>query len=202
MSKKGRSKGERPDMEVDAVQVANEELRAKLTGIQIEFQQEKSKVGGGGPREPALGWAPLRAAQWGARRGGSPLASACHSLKWFQHQRGADPSWVRVPPATSDSDLGPARSLPPAELPSPDRMGRGGGGEGAHREGLALRRPLCSRRVGSSSRGSARPAGCQAFCGRLTEAQPVAARGARLSSRPDVAPASPWPLAGLTVLDK
>nr|KAF6431407.1 janus kinase and microtubule interacting protein 1 [Rousettus aegyptiacus] len=39
MSKKGRSKGERPDMEVDAVQVANEELRAKLTGIQIEFQQ-------------------------------------------------------------------------------------------------------------------------------------------------------------------
>nr|KAF6431409.1 janus kinase and microtubule interacting protein 1 [Rousettus aegyptiacus] len=45
MSKKGRSKGERPDMEVDAVQVANEELRAKLTGIQIEFQQEKSKVG-------------------------------------------------------------------------------------------------------------------------------------------------------------
>nr|KAF6431414.1 janus kinase and microtubule interacting protein 1 [Rousettus aegyptiacus] len=44
MSKKGRSKGERPDMEVDAVQVANEELRAKLTGIQIEFQQEKSKM--------------------------------------------------------------------------------------------------------------------------------------------------------------
>ncbi|XP_011376869.1 janus kinase and microtubule-interacting protein 1-like, partial [Pteropus vampyrus] len=45
MSKKGRSKGEKPDMEVDAVQVANEELRAKLTSIQIEFQQEKSKVG-------------------------------------------------------------------------------------------------------------------------------------------------------------
>lgn len=63
MSKKGRSKGERPDMEVDAVQVANEELRAKLTGIQIEFQQEKSKVGGGSPREPVLGRAPLRAAQ-------------------------------------------------------------------------------------------------------------------------------------------
>ncbi|VFV27049.1 janus kinase and [Lynx pardinus] len=45
MSKKGRSKGERPEMETDAVQMANEELRAKLTNIQIEFQQEKSKVG-------------------------------------------------------------------------------------------------------------------------------------------------------------
>nr|XP_058157211.1 janus kinase and microtubule-interacting protein 1 isoform X2 [Dasypus novemcinctus] len=45
MSKKGRGKGEKPDMEADAVQMANEELRAKLTSIQIEFQQEKSKVG-------------------------------------------------------------------------------------------------------------------------------------------------------------
>ncbi|XP_026959196.1 janus kinase and microtubule-interacting protein 1 isoform X2 [Orcinus orca] len=45
MSKKGRSKGEKPEMEVDAVQMANEELRAKLTSVQIEFQQEKSKVG-------------------------------------------------------------------------------------------------------------------------------------------------------------
>ncbi|XP_061047190.1 janus kinase and microtubule-interacting protein 1 isoform X4 [Eubalaena glacialis] len=45
MSKKGRSKGEKPEMEMDAVQMANEELRAKLTSIQIEFQQEKSKVG-------------------------------------------------------------------------------------------------------------------------------------------------------------
>ncbi|XP_036847042.2 janus kinase and microtubule-interacting protein 1 isoform X1 [Manis javanica] len=45
MSKKGRSKGEKPEMEADAVQMANEELRAKLTSIQIEFQQEKSKVG-------------------------------------------------------------------------------------------------------------------------------------------------------------
>uniref|UniRef100_A0A667G8Y3 Janus kinase and microtubule interacting protein 1 n=1 Tax=Lynx canadensis TaxID=61383 RepID=A0A667G8Y3_LYNCA len=44
MSKKGRSKGERPEMETDAVQMANEELRAKLTNIQIEFQQEKSKM--------------------------------------------------------------------------------------------------------------------------------------------------------------
>uniref|UniRef100_A0A452SAS7 Janus kinase and microtubule interacting protein 1 n=1 Tax=Ursus americanus TaxID=9643 RepID=A0A452SAS7_URSAM len=45
MSKKSRNKGERPEMEPDAVQMANEELRAKLTSIQIEFQQEKSKVG-------------------------------------------------------------------------------------------------------------------------------------------------------------
>ncbi|ELK28133.1 Janus kinase and microtubule-interacting protein 1 [Myotis davidii] len=44
MSKKGRSKGDKPEMEADAVQVANEELRAKLTSIQIEFQQEKSKM--------------------------------------------------------------------------------------------------------------------------------------------------------------
>ncbi|XP_054994331.1 janus kinase and microtubule-interacting protein 1 isoform X11 [Sorex araneus] len=44
MSKKGRSKGEKPDMDTDPVQMANEELRAKLTSIQIEFQQEKSKV--------------------------------------------------------------------------------------------------------------------------------------------------------------
>ena len=39
MSKKGRSKGEKPEMEMDPVQMAN------LTSIQIEFQQEKSKVG-------------------------------------------------------------------------------------------------------------------------------------------------------------
>uniref|UniRef100_A0A7N5P9R2 Janus kinase and microtubule interacting protein 1 n=1 Tax=Ailuropoda melanoleuca TaxID=9646 RepID=A0A7N5P9R2_AILME len=44
MSKKSRNKGERPEMEPDAVQMANEELRAKLTSIQIEFQQEKSKM--------------------------------------------------------------------------------------------------------------------------------------------------------------
>ncbi|XP_021486343.2 janus kinase and microtubule-interacting protein 1 isoform X7 [Meriones unguiculatus] len=45
MSKKGRGKGEKPEAETDSVQMANEELRAKLTNIQIEFQQEKSKVG-------------------------------------------------------------------------------------------------------------------------------------------------------------
>ncbi|XP_073723281.1 janus kinase and microtubule-interacting protein 3 isoform X15 [Misgurnus anguillicaudatus] len=46
MSKKapsGRSKGERPDA-MSALQAANEELRAKLTEIQIELQQEKTKV--------------------------------------------------------------------------------------------------------------------------------------------------------------
>ncbi|XP_054855252.1 janus kinase and microtubule-interacting protein 1 isoform X2 [Eublepharis macularius] len=44
MSKKSRAKGEKPDMEVDAVQAANEELRTKLTNIQIEYQQEKGKM--------------------------------------------------------------------------------------------------------------------------------------------------------------
>ncbi|XP_053166589.1 janus kinase and microtubule-interacting protein 3 isoform X6 [Hemicordylus capensis] len=49
MSKKGatanfRAKGERPDA-LASLQAANEELRAKLTDIQIELQQEKSKVG-------------------------------------------------------------------------------------------------------------------------------------------------------------
>ncbi|XP_075573383.1 janus kinase and microtubule-interacting protein 3 isoform X10 [Pelecanus crispus] len=46
MSKKGtssRSRGEKPDA-LAALQAANEELRAKLTDIQIELQQEKSKV--------------------------------------------------------------------------------------------------------------------------------------------------------------
>uniref|UniRef100_A0A8D0GUB5 Janus kinase and microtubule interacting protein 1 n=1 Tax=Sphenodon punctatus TaxID=8508 RepID=A0A8D0GUB5_SPHPU len=45
MSKKSRTKGDKADMETEAVQVANEELRTKLTNIQIELQQEKSKVG-------------------------------------------------------------------------------------------------------------------------------------------------------------
>uniref|UniRef100_A0A673J234 Janus kinase and microtubule-interacting protein 3-like n=1 Tax=Sinocyclocheilus rhinocerous TaxID=307959 RepID=A0A673J234_9TELE len=46
MSKKppsGRPKGERPDA-MAALQAANEELRAKLTEIQIELQQEKTKL--------------------------------------------------------------------------------------------------------------------------------------------------------------
>lgn len=44
MSKKGRTKGDKPDMDTEALQAANEELRTKLTNIQIEFQQEKCKV--------------------------------------------------------------------------------------------------------------------------------------------------------------
>ncbi|XP_017294675.1 janus kinase and microtubule-interacting protein 3 isoform X2 [Kryptolebias marmoratus] len=46
MSKRGaggRGKGERPDV-MATLQAANEELRAKLTEIQIELQQEKNKV--------------------------------------------------------------------------------------------------------------------------------------------------------------
>ncbi|XP_074855686.1 janus kinase and microtubule-interacting protein 3 [Carettochelys insculpta] len=46
MSKKtasSRAKGEKPDA-LAALQAANEELRAKLTDIQIELQQEKSKI--------------------------------------------------------------------------------------------------------------------------------------------------------------
>lgn len=47
MSKRGgggRGKVERPDA-MATLQAANEELRAKLTDIQIELQQEKTKVG-------------------------------------------------------------------------------------------------------------------------------------------------------------
>lgn len=46
MSKRGvggRAKVERPDA-MATLQAANEELRAKLTDIQIELQQEKTKV--------------------------------------------------------------------------------------------------------------------------------------------------------------
>ncbi|CAH2299785.1 janus kinase and microtubule-interacting 1 [Pelobates cultripes] len=45
MSKKNRAKGDKCEMEMEAFQVANEELRTKLTHIQIEYQQEKNKVG-------------------------------------------------------------------------------------------------------------------------------------------------------------
>lgn len=51
MSKRGvagRGKGERPDA-MATLQAANEELRAKLTEIQIELQQEKNKVRTGDP---------------------------------------------------------------------------------------------------------------------------------------------------------
>ena len=54
MSKKGaggRSKGDKAEV-LAALQAANEELRAKLTDIQIELQQEKSKVGPPCPPPP------------------------------------------------------------------------------------------------------------------------------------------------------
>lgn len=93
MSKKGRGKGEKPEMETDAVQTANEELRAKLTSIQIEFQQEKSKVGGGasgseraGQRPPCGGVAPGERVEgmfpgWGAGGHGTCLSLRVPFLK-------------------------------------------------------------------------------------------------------------------------
>ncbi|KAM7320241.1 hypothetical protein ACRRTK_020684 [Alexandromys fortis] len=44
MSKKGRNKGEKPEALIVALQAANEDLRTKLTDIQIELHQEKSKA--------------------------------------------------------------------------------------------------------------------------------------------------------------
>ncbi|XP_075714079.1 janus kinase and microtubule-interacting protein 1 isoform X7 [Rhinoderma darwinii] len=44
MSKKTRGKGDKCEVEMEAFQTANEELRTKLTQIQIEYQQEKNKV--------------------------------------------------------------------------------------------------------------------------------------------------------------
>ncbi|KAJ8276206.1 hypothetical protein COCON_G00079580 [Conger conger] len=44
MAKKGRSKGEKPEVVISALQAANEDLRSKLTDIQIELHQEKCKV--------------------------------------------------------------------------------------------------------------------------------------------------------------
>ncbi|XP_073430613.1 janus kinase and microtubule-interacting protein 1 isoform X8 [Dendrobates tinctorius] len=44
MSKKTKAKGDKCEVEMEAFQTANEELRTKLTQIQIEFQQEKHKV--------------------------------------------------------------------------------------------------------------------------------------------------------------
>ncbi|KAK2827454.1 hypothetical protein Q7C36_018380 [Tachysurus vachellii] len=44
MAKKGRSKGEKPEAIISALQAANEDLRSKLTDIQIELHQEKCKA--------------------------------------------------------------------------------------------------------------------------------------------------------------
>uniref|UniRef100_A0A8C6PBH2 Janus kinase and microtubule interacting protein 2 n=1 Tax=Nothobranchius furzeri TaxID=105023 RepID=A0A8C6PBH2_NOTFU len=44
MAKKSRTKGEKPEALISALQAANEDLRSKLTDIQIELHQEKCKV--------------------------------------------------------------------------------------------------------------------------------------------------------------
>ncbi|XP_051956611.1 janus kinase and microtubule-interacting protein 2-like isoform X3 [Xyrauchen texanus] len=44
MAKKARAKGEKPEALISALQAANEDLRSKLTEIQIELHQEKCKV--------------------------------------------------------------------------------------------------------------------------------------------------------------
>lgn len=44
MAKKGRAKGDKPEALISALQAANEDLRSKLTDIQIELHQEKCKV--------------------------------------------------------------------------------------------------------------------------------------------------------------
>ncbi|KAM6970253.1 janus kinase and microtubule-interacting protein 2 [Aplochiton taeniatus] len=44
MAKKARVKGEKPEALISALQAANEDLRSKLTDIQIELHQEKCKV--------------------------------------------------------------------------------------------------------------------------------------------------------------
>ncbi|XP_041949096.1 janus kinase and microtubule-interacting protein 2 isoform X2 [Alosa sapidissima] len=44
MAKKARTKGEKPEALISALQAANEDLRSKLTDIQIELHQEKCKV--------------------------------------------------------------------------------------------------------------------------------------------------------------
>uniref|UniRef100_A0A674MN28 Janus kinase and microtubule interacting protein 2 n=1 Tax=Takifugu rubripes TaxID=31033 RepID=A0A674MN28_TAKRU len=44
MAKKGRTKGDKPEALISALQAANEDLRSKLTDIQIELHQEKCKV--------------------------------------------------------------------------------------------------------------------------------------------------------------
>uniref|UniRef100_A0AAQ4QHE7 Janus kinase and microtubule interacting protein 2 n=1 Tax=Gasterosteus aculeatus aculeatus TaxID=481459 RepID=A0AAQ4QHE7_GASAC len=44
MAKKGRPKSEKPEALISALQAANEDLRSKLTDIQIELHQEKCKV--------------------------------------------------------------------------------------------------------------------------------------------------------------
>lgn len=63
MSKKGRNKGEKPEALIVALQAANEDLRTKLTDIQIELHQEKSKVSEVLRSQPAQ-WLWPSAASW------------------------------------------------------------------------------------------------------------------------------------------
>lgn len=117
MSKKGRSKGEKPEMETDAVQMANEELRAKLTNIQIEFQQEKSKVGGAGLWLDSGVGTPGVCMEgmflgWGGHPASLslslPLIKVClNQWCWCRHHLGVNPA-----PTTFYSDLGPAANFP------------------------------------------------------------------------------------------
>ncbi|KAJ8780315.1 hypothetical protein J1605_011579 [Eschrichtius robustus] len=116
MSKKGRSKGEKPEVEMDAVQMANEELRAKLTSIQIEFQQEKSKgllaaVGRLGELEfgcDLCGDGGNNAGLWEPSRGPHPVGEAFR-VSWRMEGR-------RIP-SGGDSSLAPAEHWPWGQVP-------------------------------------------------------------------------------------
>lgn len=55
MAKKGRAKGEKPEALISALQAANEDLRSKLTDIQIELHQEKCKVLSNNPQAQCEG---------------------------------------------------------------------------------------------------------------------------------------------------
>lgn len=98
MSKRGaggRAKGERLDT-MATLQAANEELRAKLTDIQIELQQEKNKVRTAKSRVPlrllqtfcstesnvmrvlsTAGEPPGEGEKSGAEGGASPISGCC-----------------------------------------------------------------------------------------------------------------------------
>lgn len=87
----GRGKGERLDT-LAALQAANEELRAKLTNIQIELQQEKNKVRTRSSVRAGLGplWFWLSSGQpsgEGEESGSEGRAPPCHSCHhWAEEQ--------------------------------------------------------------------------------------------------------------------
>lgn len=93
MSKKGvgsRAKGDKAEV-LAALQAANEELRAKLTDIQIELQQEKSKVGSPHPAPPSL---PLPCSPGSAQSGVWGVARSLQECL---------PSWSWLPRASPGS---------------------------------------------------------------------------------------------------